>query len=96
MGRVDCGWHDGKRVRRTVYGTTRRKCADAVTKAVRDQQQGLLSLTPSQSVDVYLTDWLAQVASSVRPTTLRSYQQVVDDYLRPDLGRLRLDRLTPQ
>jgi len=96
IGRVDCGWRDGKRVRRTVYGKTRRACADALTKVLRDRQQGLLSLTPSQSVDTYLREWLQHVASTIRATTLRSYRQVVDDYLRPDLGRLRLDRLTPQ
>jgi integrase len=45
------------------------------------------------TLDAYVGEWLERRRSQLRPTTLKSYRQAVDCYLRPHLGDLRLDEL---
>jgi integrase len=79
-----------ERVRRGGYGTRR----DAVT--ARDL---LLNPAPGAhgaqawTVARWLRYWLTS-RTSIRPSTLRSYQHHVDAHLIPHLGRLQLDELT--
>ncbi len=58
---------------------------------------GQVSHDRQQTVAQYLRAWLlAKKDAGIRPTTLRSYQQHVDAYLIPHLGRLRLGDLRAQ
>ena len=41
----------------------------------------------------YLDEWLERQASQLRPTTVRSYRQVITAYLQPHLGENRLEDL---
>jgi integrase len=41
----------------------------------------------------YLDEWLERQATQLRPTTLRSYRQVITAYLKPHLGEQRLTEL---
>ena len=45
------------------------------------------------TLEAYVVEWLERRASQLRPTTLRSYRQAVDCYIRPHLGGLRLDEV---
>jgi integrase len=95
-GRVDLGWHTGKRRRVVVYGATRAEAASKVVVLLRERQQGLLSSSPSQSLSTYLDSWLTSIEGRVRPKTLVSDRMYVRRHILPTLGKLRLDRLTPQ
>lgn len=45
------------------------------------------------TLDAYLDGWLALLRTRVQPTTLRSYTDMADAYLRPRLGPLRIGEL---
>jgi integrase len=48
------------------------------------------------SLSRYLEDeWLPSIEASVRPTTLRNYQELYDAYVKPSIGRSLLVNLTP-
>jgi hypothetical protein len=92
---VDLGWESGKRRRKYIYAETRQEVAEALTKVLRDQQQGLPVATERQSVGEFLSRWLAEsVRPSVRPLTFDIYEQHVSLYLSPALGRTKLSKLT--
>jgi Phage integrase, N-terminal SAM-like domain len=86
---------DGRRVRRTFYGWTRkeveRKMAD-----LRDRSERGGVITPvTLTLEAYLKEWLAQiVAVRVRPNTLQAYRYNAERYLVPDLGAKRLMNLS--
>ena len=86
---------DGRRVRRRVYGKTRK---EAETKLVelRAKSESGTPITPGHlTLEAFLNEWLSQiVAQRVRPNTLAAYTFYVDRYLTPDLGRTRLAKLT--
>jgi integrase len=86
---------DGRRVRRTFYGWTRKDVEKKMTE-VRDRSEAGAPITPlSVTVEAYLNEWLTQiVAVRVRGNTLAAYRYNADRYLIPDLGRTKLVHLT--
>lgn len=40
VGTLNLGWQDGKRRRKSFYGSTRREINEALTKAQRDSRSG--------------------------------------------------------
>jgi integrase len=77
------GWRNGKRVRKSFYGQTRKEVQEELTKALSDIQKGLPVVTKEQTVSDYLDWWLPEVAQrTTRPSTYASYSQIVRLYLR--------------
>ena len=96
-GAVTLGYRAGKRRRKTVYGKTRRQVQDKITKVLNTQQDGLPIPTGRQSVEQFLTRWLTDVVrTSVRPRTHESYSSLVECHIAPVLGKVQLEKLTPQ
>lgn len=97
VGMLDLGIVQGKRRRKTVYGQTEREVLQklAVLRATRDR--GLNLLTPSRTVGQWLDEWLAEVKAfdGTRPATLTLYRGLAGRYVKPVLGNVRLDKLTP-
>src|SRR5690242_15228693 len=60
LGKISLGYDaNGKRLRKTVYGKTRREVAEKLKKLLRDQQQGLpITTDERQTLAQYLEDWL--------------------------------------
>jgi len=93
---VNLGRRDGQRRRKTVYGRTRREVQEKVVAALRDQQLGVLPSTGTGTVAQFLATWLENSAKPrLRPSTYRSYSDLIHLHLIPSLGHLRLDRLGP-
>ena len=77
-----------------MYGRTR---DEAHTKLIELQDKSRKGIPrPSKAkVAEYLDYWLEHaVGSSIRPTTYAKYEQMIRLYLKPGLGRYRLDRLS--
>jgi integrase len=95
VGRVEQGWSDGKRARKTVYGTSRADVMDQLKALIRNQELGAIQVGKASTVWAFLERWLQDTAkSSVRPSTFVSYSTIVKVHLIPGLGMIRLDRLT--
>jgi len=83
-------------VRRTFYGQTREAVFKKLTKAHKDHHSGLRVSAVKETVGEFLKRWLEQTAKqNVRPKTYRSYAQLIQLHLAPELGRFRLDQLSP-
>ena len=94
---VNLGSVNGKRLRKTYYGETRKEVQENLTKALAHIQSGLPLPSDKQSVGDYLVWWLENVAkSAVRPSTWTSYEELVSLHLRPALAHIALSKLTPQ
>ncbi|QBR94520.1 site-specific integrase [Nocardioides euryhalodurans] len=81
---------------RWVGGFPTRKAAQAARDAARHALNRGTYVAPQElTVAAYLDQWLEAHANQVKPSTLRSYQEKVDLYLKPSLGSLRLQALSP-
>ena len=94
--RISLGWLNGKRVRRSFYGSTMAKVKASLLKARADYAAGLPVKTENQTVRQFLERWLYDaVAPSVRELTLEQYEQHCRLYLAPAFGQKPLQKLYP-
>jgi integrase len=80
-----------------IYGRTRDEAHAKLVRLQESSARGIPLPDHPWKVGEYLDYWLADVAKpAVRPTTYAKYEFIVRLYLRPGLGRHRLDRLSVQ
>lgn len=94
---LDLGFIGGKRRRKIIYGQTRKEVAEKLKALHRDQAAGLAIVSDRQTVGQYLERW---IATAVRPhrrqKTVASYEQVIELYIKPHLGKHQLSKLEPE
>ena len=89
------GYAAGKRVRKTYYAGTRQEAAARLAGAIRDLQQGKRPSPETEKLGDFLSRWLTDTARhSVRPATLRGYEVSLRLHIIPEIGHLKLARLT--
>jgi integrase len=82
--------------RKWMYGKTREEVSRRVTHALKPTQDGIPIPGESETVGRFLTQWLEEtVRNKVRPSTFVSYAAIVRLHIAPELGGVRLARLTP-
>jgi integrase len=87
---------DGTRVRRSVYGKTRKDVADQLAVLIAKTKAGLPLAVESWSLERFADHWLKHVVGSrLRPSTLSSYRETLRLHIIPTLGRTNLRALTP-
>ncbi len=92
-----CGSFGPRGRRRVVYGRTRQDVREKLLAIQLELQRRHLRTDRVPTVAEFLEYWLAQsVAPRLRPLTLAGYTVNVRKHLVPALGKIRLDRLTPQ
>jgi integrase len=87
---------DGTRTRKFVYGKTRDEVSDKLIEMQSKTRQGIPAATSAMPFGDYLTYWLTVIAPTrLKPATLNSYEGLSRLYIRPALGKKRLNRLSP-
>ena len=82
-----------KQLSRSHIGTKRE--AQRAAALVAQVAEGKIS-SSSTTLNELLARWLDQVDNRLSPTTAREYRRIVNHRLGPDLGRLRLTKVTTQ
>ena len=83
--------------RKTYYGKTRKEVQEKLRVAINEQKQGMLVTSPNQTLEVYLTYWLENVAKlTIRTRTYEQYSTSLQLHLLPALGNIILQKLTVQ
>lgn len=83
--------------RMTVYGRTRAEAHSRLQERLGRDRAGYRSPLRERSLADFLDHWLTTVVQQhTRPTTAYDYENQVEKYLKPHLGRITLGKLTPQ
>lgn len=86
---------DGRRVRRSISGPTKREVEKKLAALLERESDGRPVPPADLTVATYLREWLDQIVSKrVRPNTLAAYRFQAERYLVPDLGKRRISALT--
>jgi integrase len=96
MARIDLGWENGRRRRKTIYGPTRKAVAAQLPKLLQSAQAGTVITDERQTVAAYLSSWLDYKRPRLRARAFATYQQAVERHLVPGIGKVPLSKLTPQ
>ena len=82
--------------RKSVYGRTKAEVTVKLRKILADRDGGVYFDAENLTVGEYLDRWLeGSVKGSVWYTTYRDYAGHVRNHIAPELGRLKLAKLTP-
>lgn len=82
--------------RKTYYARTRQDAAKKLREAQNNLEAGLPVAPDRLKFGEFLEQWLASVASTVRPSTHRRYEQYVRVHVQPTLARVPLAKLGVQ
>jgi hypothetical protein len=81
--------------RRHVYGKTRKEAADRLAKALSDRTEGIVYNNENMTVGEYLDVWLkSSVRGSIRQSTYDRDAYLVENHVKPALGRIKLKNLS--
>jgi integrase len=85
-----------RRYRNVNFRGTKSAAQTQLSSLLRDASLGLLVEPSRTTLGEYLDQWIEGAAKvRVRPRTLQGYKELLDRYIRPDLGNERLSKLTP-
>ncbi len=96
-GRIVVGHKEnGDSIFRYVYAPTQKELSAKLRQHI-DSYQGV-DLTEQSRVILseWLDQWLAGMADTLRPNTLRNYRSHIENHIRPGLGGKQLARITPK
>jgi len=86
---------DGRR--KHVYGRTKEDVRRKLSEILHALEHGTFADARGQTLGDFLDQWLTQVAQPrVRPWTYHGYEVHVRCHIKPAIGRIPLDKLTPQ
>ncbi|MCM8746829.1 hypothetical protein NET03_09870 [Thermomicrobium sp. CFH 73360] len=75
--KVGLGFINGRWVRKSIYGRTRREVQEKLTILLANVQRSLPVLDERTTVGEFLTQWLTAIRTRLCPKTFRSYEQIV-------------------
>lgn len=84
---------DGRRL--SFTGQSQAECQDWVRQTQQRRKTGLTYQGSKLIYSEYLTNWLSTIQATVRPKTWRQYNQIVRDYILPELGGIKISELRP-
>ena len=97
VGMLDLGVVDGRRCRKTVYGQTEREALQKLSTLRAAHDRGIDLLAPAVTLGQWIDVWLSDIKGfdGTRPRTLTLYEGLAERYVKPVIGGVRLDKLTP-
>jgi integrase len=83
--------------RKRYYFKTQKEAIQARRELLNQQAQGTLATGPQRTVKDYLEDWIENVQKDrLRISSYVKYKKLINSYIVPVLGHVRLQKLTPQ
>jgi integrase len=95
VGVVTIGHIDGKRRVKTLYGKTRSEASRRLVELQARLHNGLPIPNDQISVGAWLDRWLQEATPNLAYKTAVSYEQVVAQYLKPEIGTVKLVHPNP-
>lgn len=83
----------GKQIQKSVYGKTQKEVRQRLTAFTAEIDDGTYREPCKMTVGQWLDIWLEDYQLGVKASTAFLYQRQVETYLKPTLGKIRLDHL---
>lgn len=85
----------GKQIQKSITGKTQKEVAKKLKEATAAIDAGTYSAPSKMTIEQWLDIWTAEYLGSVKPRTLDNYKGVVKARIKPGLGAVKLESLTP-
>jgi integrase len=95
--RPSLGYDGGRRRSKSLFGRTQAEALEKLDTEKAKLRAGLPITTEPLSLAGFLERWLAEtLATRAKPRSLDSFSTIARLHIIPVIGRIRLDKLTPQ
>ena len=85
----------GKQIQRSISGKTQKEVAKKLKEATASLDAGTYIAPSKMTVGEWLDIWTKEYLTGVKPSTLYSYQAAARNHLKPKLGAIKLEALSP-
>lgn len=85
----------GKQIQKSITGKTQKEVAKKLKEATAAIDAGTYSAPSKMTVEQWLDIWTAEYLGGVKPRTVDNYKGVVNARIKPGLGAVKLESLTP-
>ncbi|MCL1874115.1 MAG: site-specific integrase [Clostridiales bacterium] len=85
----------GKQVQKSVYGATQKEVRQKLQQATTAIDEGIFMEPSKMTVGNWLDLWMDEYTGNVKDTTARSYKDNIRLHIKPALGAVPLQRLSP-
>lgn len=86
-----------KRRRKVVVAKTEAQVKEKLKLAKQEVAKNPRMTTSSVTVETWLDSWFKEIAlKKIRPRTAATYRSQIEEYIKPSIGKVRLDKLTDQ
>lgn len=98
IGAVTVGYENGVQKRRSVSGKTRADVAEKIYQIKADLKSQRFVKPSAILFGDYLDSWINKKRDfqKIKPSTLTNYSQNIENHIKPALGKLRIQKLTPK
>ncbi len=85
----------GKQIQRSITGKTQKEVSQKLKAVTTSIDDGTYTAPSKMTVAQWLDIWTAEYLGAVKPRTVDHYKGVVRSRIKPGLGAIKLDALTP-
>ena len=85
---------EGKRL--SHNGDTKVDCQHWLRKMLEQIEQGLTYAGSQTTIEGFFSNWIETVRSSLRPKTVHQHEQIINNYIIPGLGKIKVKDLRPE
>lgn len=85
----------GKQIQRSITGKTQKEVAKKLKEATTAIDTGTYTAPSKMTVGQWLDIWTEEYLGGVKPRTVDNYKGVVKSRIKPGLGAVKLEALTP-
>ena len=85
----------GKQIQKSVYGATQKEVRQKLTRITNDLDEDIYLEPCRMKLGVWLDTWLKDYTGNVKPKTYSAYERHVRVHIKPYLGNVSLNKLTP-
>ncbi|MCL2494926.1 MAG: site-specific integrase, partial [Oscillospiraceae bacterium] len=80
---------------KSVYGATQKEVLKQLQQIQADMERGVFLEPSKMTVAQWLDVWTAEYLGGVKPNTKYDYERVLENYITPALGAVKLQKLNP-
>lgn len=85
----------GKQLQRSITGKTQKDVAQKLKAATLAIDEGTYTAPSRMTVAQWLDIWVSEYLGGVKPRTVDNYKGIVNHRIKPGIGAIKLDALTP-
>lgn len=85
----------GKQIQRSISGKTQKEVAKKLKEATAALDAGTYTAPTKMTVGQWLDIWEKEYLGGVKPATVCAYKATIKNHLKPNLGAIKLEALTP-